>query len=254
MKGREIRRWIRRVWLAAGICLMAWMWWSVQAHGVTEGLLTSSASVTVRTADRATLFLPAAAPSERVGFALLPGGLIHPHAYVPFVRALADAGVPAAIVELPFRQAPTESSRDEVWRRVEAVRAAWGPGRPLVLAGHSRGAALAGRFASEHPEALAGLVLIGTTHPRDQDLSGVSFPVLKVLGSRDCVADPADARANAHRLPPGTQWVEIAGGNHAQFGHYGSQFNDCQATISREAQQLQAREAVLELLGRIDAR
>jgi hypothetical protein len=37
--------------------------------------------------------------------------------------------------------------------------------------------------------------------------------VVKILGSRDCVAPADDARANAARLPPHTRWIEIAGCN-----------------------------------------
>ncbi|MPY86825.1 MAG: hypothetical protein GEU99_02790 [Luteitalea sp.] len=102
------------------------------------------------------------------------------------------------------------------------VRDGWGAHRPILLAGHSRGAALAGRFAARHATQLAGLAMIGTTHPRDDDQSTLTIPVLKVVASRDCVAAPDDARANAGRLPSHTRWVEIAGGNHAQFGYYGS--------------------------------
>jgi pimeloyl-ACP methyl ester carboxylesterase len=109
--------------------------------------------------------------------------------------------------------------------------------RPIVLAGHSRGAATAGWLASKHGARLGALAMIGTTHPRDEDLSGLPIPVLRLLAEHDCVAPSADARANAVRLPPGTRWVVIPGGNHAQFGHYGSQINDCSATIARDDQQ-----------------
>jgi len=184
----------------------------------------------------------------------LPGGGIAPRAYVPVVRGLADAGVPAALVELPYRTALTEAMREELWQRVLRMHTALGGGRPLVLAGHSRGGALAGQFAAEHRSPLAAVVLIGTTHPRDQDLSGQTLPVLKVLGSRDCVASREAARANAHRLPSTTRWIEIEGANHAQFGYYGSQINDCGATISRESQQQQMMTAMLEFLEMMQSR
>lgn len=93
-----------------------------------------------------------------------------------------------------------------------------------------------------------GLALIGTTHPRDHDLSHLTIPVLKVQAEHDCVAPPEEARRHAGRLPPATRWVDIRGGNHAQFGSYGSQINDCGATISREVQQrLVTAELVTEL-------
>ena len=252
MSGRTVRRWLRIVWVTAGVSITLWMVWNAQAHGVPSTMLESSAAVAVADEDGAIAFRPAGAPTTRPGLIFLPGGAIDPRAYVPFARAIAEAGYPAAIVRLPWRVAPTAGSRAEVWRRIQSVAARWGGARPFVLSGHSRGAALAGRFAHAHPGAVAGLALIATTHPRDEDLSSAAFPVVKILGSRDCVAPADDAHANAARLPPHTQWIVIDGANHAQFGHYGSQINDCSATIERQAQQGQARAAVVALLQAID--
>lgn len=252
MTGRDVRRWIRRVWVAAGLGATAWIIWNAQAHGVPASALASSASVEVGAGDGATLFVPARAAPEKAAFVFLPGGAIDPRAYVPFVRAIAEAGYPAALVRLPFRVAPTEGTREELWRRIEAAHRALGAARPLVLAGHSRGAALSARFTGRHPGAVDALALVATTHPRDEDLSRLTIPVLKILGARDCVAPADDARANAGNLPAHTEWVEIAGANHAQFGHYGSQFNDCRATIARDAQQSAARDAIVAMLAKLD--
>ena len=125
------------------------------------------------------------------------------------------------------------------------MRASWGTSRPIVLGGHSRGAALSALFASRYPADLSGLLLIGTTHPKDQDLSSLRIPVLKVSGTRDCVADLKTSKAGAAKLPAQAVWTTIVGANHAQFGYYGTQLGDCSATISREDQQRQLREDVL---------
>ena len=77
------------------------------------------------------------------------------------------------------------------------------------------------------------LVLIGTTHPRDFDLSRVAIPVARIYGTLDGVT-PLDAmRRNAHLLPPTTRWVAIEGGNHAQFAWYRFQLGDNRAAITR---------------------
>jgi pimeloyl-ACP methyl ester carboxylesterase len=124
------------------------------------------------------------------------------------------------------------------------------PARRWILAGHSRGAALSARFAGEHPDALAGLVLIATTHPKQVSLAALPIPVTKIYATQDCVADSAAVFANAHLLPASTRWVRLEGGNHRQFGWYGAQLGDCSATISREAQQAATLEALLESLQR----
>ena len=54
--------------------------------------------------------------------------------------------------------------------------------------------------------------------------------------------------ANRRLLPETTAWVEIKGGNHSQFGHYGHQLFDGRATITREAQQATTRQVMLDAL------
>ena len=44
------------------------------------------------------------------------------------------------------------------------------------------------------------------------------------------------------------RWVEIGGGNHAQYGWYGEQLGDGLATISRPQQQEQIVAATAEFL------
>ena len=48
--------------------------------------------------------------------------------------------------------------------------------------------------------------------------------------------------------PASTQYVVIDGGNHAQFGDYGPQPGDNEATISRADQQSQVVAAVVQFL------
>lgn len=237
--------WIRRIWITSGLAFLSWMAWNAQAHGVAPELLESTPELAVTVADDMTLFLPARARSTRPALVFLPGGAVDPNAYVPLLRRIADTGAPVALVKLPWRMAFTEGAQAETWARVLRARAALGDSRLLVLAGHSRGAALAGKFASTQARNLAGLIMIATTHPRDENLSALTIPVLKIAGTRDCVADLADSKANSRNLPRTTTWVVIQGANHAQFGYYGTQLGDCQADITREAQQQGTFDAVL---------
>jgi pimeloyl-ACP methyl ester carboxylesterase len=119
-----------------------------------------------------------------------------------------------------------------------------------VISGHSLGGALACRLVRADPNAFSALVLIGTTHPKHDDLSFLVMPVTKVYGSNDGVAQPERMFSNRKLLPMNTQWVEIKGGNHSQFGNYGHQLFDGNATTSREAQQTATRSALLELLSK----
>jgi pimeloyl-ACP methyl ester carboxylesterase len=185
--------------------------------------------------------------TSAAGLIFLPGATIEPKAYAPLLRAVAEAGYPVALVRLPFRMAPTAASLAAVWDRIRGVLASM-PNRHWILAGHSRGAALSAQFAAEHPDVLAGLILIGTTHPKRMSLATLSIPVTKIYGTRDCVADSAAVLANAALLPPTTHWIRLDGANHRQFGWYGAQLGDCSATITRETQQARTLEVLLAVL------
>ena len=241
-----MRKWIRRIWVTAGMGSIAWLFWNAQARGVEPAMLRSSGAVVVSDSGGIIRLTPNP-PTAAAGLIFLPGATIEPKAYAPLLRAVAEAGHPVALVRLPLRMAPTASSRASVWGRI-ARTITTAPVRPWILAGHSRGAALAAEFVGEHPDALAGLVLIGTTHPKSTSLASLSIPVTKIYGTRDCVADSAAILANAALLPPSTQWVRLDGANHRQFGWYGAQLGDCRATITREAQQAMTLKALLDAL------
>ena len=53
--------------------------------------------------------------------------------------------------------------------------------------------------------------------------------------------------------PPGVRWRTADGGNHSQFGWYGTQLGDGRATIDRAQQQAILLDTVLDVLRRVDA-
>jgi pimeloyl-ACP methyl ester carboxylesterase len=107
-----------------------------------------------------------------------------------------------------------------------------------VIGGHSRGGAIAAQFARQQYAQLDGLVLMGTSHPKDAQSSLADLPlhVAKLFATRDGLASEAEVAQNRQYLPPDAQMIRIEGGNHAQFGWYGFQFGDQTASISREQQ------------------
>lgn len=173
--------------------------------------------------------------------------MVDPVAYAPLLKRIAAAGHSAHLVYLPMRCACTDSQIQELFRKVQAVIAAE-PETSWILAGHSRGGMLASRYVHENAPRLAGLVLIGTTHPRDFDLARISMPVTKIYGTRDGIASYDAMRRNKHLLPPNTLWVGIEGGNHVQFGYYRHQLGDGRATISRDDQQQATERCLLHML------
>lgn len=248
------RGWRRKLHIGLAVfwtAVLSWMFWSMQARGVDDEVLVSSPGVEVVSATDRTVFRPVSG-ARPAALVFYPGALVEPAAYAPMARDLAEAGHEVVVLELPWRLAPTQAHRDSLFERTRAVLAAQ-PDRRWIVGGHSRGGALAARFAWRHPEAADGLLLVGTSHPREDDLSGLRIPVTKVYASEDGLASVAEVEGFAHLLPASTRWVEIAGGNHRQFGWYGYQIGDGTATISRVEQQRQLVRAALQALRELEA-
>jgi pimeloyl-ACP methyl ester carboxylesterase len=243
-----LRRWIRRGFIAWAVVSTLWLLNSYRTRGVDPASLASDAQVSVRRSPDSLAFLPTsgAAPA---GLVFIVGAGVAPEAYAPMLRPIAAKGHPVVVVALPYRIAPLERHKTAAVARARAIVETEKAAQSWVIAGHSLGGALACRFAEEASRGVKAIVLIGTSHPKTRDLSAARIPITKVLASNDGVATPAMINATRSLLPPHTRWIEIKGGNHSQFGHYGHQLFDGSPTISREEQQAITRAALVEALG-----
>lgn len=258
---------IRRVWAITGVSVtVIFVAWSLIAFRASEEALAAAQSdgiVVVEHADGVWRFEPATAgAASMAGGALtapvapvapgsptlvfFPGALVDPRAYAPLARAVAAEGHRVIMVELPKRGAFGGADSPELAARIRSVLDDVEGG--VVLGGHSRGGVVMARVAAERPARISGLLFIGTSHPRDHDLSTLDMPVTKVVGTRDGHATPARVDRNAGLLPPQTQWVWVEGGNHSQFGWYGFQPMDRRPRIEARAQRQMMIDAALDLL------
>ena len=252
MDRRRLWGHIRRVWITLGlsatVIFVVWSLIAYRASAEAREATRSDGAVTVRRESGIWRFTPAAGARSGPSFVFFPGALVDPVAYAPLARATAAAGFATLIVELPRRGAFGGAESEALWSRVRALRAEMGGTTEWVVGGHSRGAVVASRLAAEHADWLAGLVLIGTSHPRDVDLSALAVPVTKIVGTRDGLASPPEVEQNRGRLPSSTRWVWVEGGNHSQFGWYGFQPGDRSASIPASAQRAQMIEGVVSAL------
>jgi poly(3-hydroxybutyrate) depolymerase len=246
---KRIHWWVRRFFFVWAILSTLWVANKMRTRGVSADTLRTTSTVVVNDRSATLEFLPARAKSTSA-LIFFCGAGVSAHAYAPLLRPVAEAGYPVFIVKLPYRFAPFESHKKTAIARARTVMAMHPAVAHWVVSGHSLGGALAARMVHSQPAAVAAVVLIGTTHPRQDDLSALEIPVTKVYASNDGVAPVDRIQATKHLLPKDTRWVGIRGGNHSQFGHYGHQLLDGRPTISRAAQQAITRSAVLEALGR----
>lgn len=241
----KARKIFRRIMPIFGLSFLAWQFYSMQEKNVDDRFFESDRMVEVTNNAETITFKPTI-DTLRVGFLFYPGALVDPDAYVPMARQIAEAGYEARIIKIPYRMTAMEWQKQEVKARtMNALQ----NNKKWVLAGHSRGARMALTFASSNESALAGLILIGSSHPREINYTRLGIPVMKVYGTRDGLASPEEVEQYKHNLPAHTKWARIEGGNHAQFGWYGKQLGDDDATISREDQQRQLLAAIDGFLG-----
>jgi dienelactone hydrolase len=110
---------------------------------------------------------------------------------------------------------------------------------------------MAANFAANPSNGVEGLVLWASYPPNNTDLSKLPVSVASLFGSEDGLLSAEEIENSAVLLPATTEWSQINGGNHAQFGWYGEQPGDNPATISREEQQVQAIQGTISVLEKI---
>ena len=164
-----------------------------------------------------------------------PGAKVEAEAYLPLLDQIRQTGVTCILVHMPFHMAIFDAdAAEKVIEQFPEVQH-W------YVAGHSMGGAMASKFASDHPDQIDGLILMGAYIYGDYP----DEKALTIYGSlNQSVEDHIDYTENI---------VEIEGGNHAQFGNYGPQKGDLPAEISAEEQQAQTVAAIEAFLFRRDS-
>ncbi len=172
-------------------------------------------------------------PSIKPSTALIfyPGAKVEYLSYLPLLEKIKEeSNIMCILVEMPFNMAIFDSkAADEIIENYPEIEN-W------YIGGHSMGGAMASSFASNNKDRVKGLILMGAYiygdySPRD---------TLTIYGSfNTSVGEKIEYTENI---------IVIEGGNHAQFGNYGKQKGDPDATISTKKQQEITVEAVDEFL------
>jgi hypothetical protein len=183
-------------------------------------------------------------PSEAAETALIfyPGGLVSPEAYIPAaweIGAAAEAAV--IIVPMPFDLAVFAPKRGLKAMEQFPEFTRW------FIAGHSLGGAMAASLVHDLEKSgekpFSGLILLGSYPAGGKPLTDSSVPVMSIYAEFDGLASPQEIEESRALLPPGTEFVLLPGGSHAQFGSYGAQKGDGIPLITAEEQQRQTAAA-----------
>ena len=240
MKVNQMPR--RKKWLVAGGAVLlilailagAFLWYVsdyYRAEDVALEVLAQDNGISQR--DNLTILSPTAPTDTAIIF--YPGAKVEAEAYLPLLDQIRQTGVTCILVHMPFNMAIFDANA------AEEVIAQFPEFQHWYVAGHSMGGAMASKFASDHPDQVDGLILMGAyiygNYPDEKALT--------IYGSlNQSVEDHIDYTENI---------VEIEGGNHAQFGNYGPQKGDLPATISAEEQQAQTVAAIEAFLSTDDS-
>jgi hypothetical protein len=192
--------------------------------------LSSDSLVAIETGKEYISFRPKMG-SIQAGFVFYPGGLVNERAYAPLCRAIAVAGYYVAIVPMPLNLAVFAPEKGRTVLTDNKAITRW------AIGGHSLGGAMAATLTKRDSTLFRGLVLYAAYPAEADNLSKRTLlQVLSISASLDGLATPDKIKANKKFLPATTQYIVLEGGNHAQFGSYGKQNNDKEATMSAEEQ------------------
>lgn len=220
------------------------VFWVSGAYSATDTALQamkSDSAVFVTEENAWAIFFPFDDPRPETGFIFYPGANVDFRAYAPVMKLIAARGYFVAVLPMPFNLAFFDSNA------AARVQAAYPEIENWFVGGHSLGGVVASSYVAIHPD-IKGAVLWAAM-PADDALIARGTNVVSIHGSRDGLFTPADLDDSRGLLPANTSFISIEGGNHSQFGSYGLQDGDLEATISPEEQWAQVAAATVEFMG-----
>jgi pimeloyl-ACP methyl ester carboxylesterase len=208
-------------------------------------LLASDASVSVKTGDW--LVMQPAASEPTAGLILYIGANCDIRGYAPVLRDVAAHGYLVVVPSMPFDFAIFSPNK------ADEVMAAYPDIEQWVLAGHSMGGAMAGRYAYLYPEKLAGLFLWDAYPPGSNSLAESTLPVWHIHRAMPDGTPSMVFQDTRDWFPANSTWIPIPGGQHMYFGSFdgGAYEEEWPAGIERAEQQSMVTAAVLEGMTRM---
>jgi hypothetical protein len=179
----------------------------------------------------------------KVGLILYPGAFAEPKAYLSPFAGLAQRGFTIFIIKSPLNFALLNPDAAKPIIQSEKQIDQW------YVAGHSLGGVTACEFSKSNQNLIRGLVLLGSYC--NGNATNLNIPVLSIFATNDGLTTTADIEKSRLTLPPNSVFVEVAGGNHTQFGSFAKlQPGDQPANVSEQVQAEQVSKAILNFINR----
>lgn len=177
-------------------------------------------------------------PNAEANLVFYPGGLVEPESYAVLLKSISDNQVNVYLVDMPLNLAIIQPNQFDSVREIESNQLPW------FIMGHSLGGTSALLHVANNLDQVTGVVLLASYPSGSVDLASEDLPILSISASLDGVINWDAYDDSKRQLPEDTVYKEIAGGNHGQFGHYGFQSGDQEATLSRTEQQRQVTDFI----------
>lgn len=161
--------------------------------------------------------------SPKKNIVIIPGGKVEPKSYEYLAIRLANAGYDVTIVKTLFNLAILTPNYGSKFLSNDIDN---------VVIGHSLGGTVASMFSSGD-DRVTDVIFLASYAIKDLK----DKHVLTITGENDLVLDNEKLEEAKTYLPDDATFIEIPGANHAQFGWYGEQKGDGEATISTNTQQ-----------------
>ncbi|MFD1334113.1 alpha/beta hydrolase [Oceanobacillus iheyensis] len=174
------------------------------------------------------------------GIILYPGARVEPEAYSYYGQELSKHGYLVAIPNVRFSLPILEVDKAEEIIDKYASLENW------FIGGHSLGGVAAASYAIDHLDVITGVYFLGSFPSENINFSNSSVPILTLFADQDRLTTLDKIDGSSNLLSDNTVMKEIRGGNHSQFGVYGKQQGDGEATISVIEQQHIVIESILE--------
>ena len=218
----------RLIWFTFVAIFFIWQWTTYQSRNLPENTFENNGEVVVEQSNDEITFLPIHS-SYHNEIIFFQGGLTDPKAYAPLCRKIAENGFTCHLIKMNWRM--PQWDYEKIKNMFDLANGKY------IIGGHSQGAKMASQFVYENPGLMKGLFLLGTSHPRDFDLSNRALPTIKIYGELDGLASVSEVMDNKDKLPKNTNLIEIKGANHSQFGYLGKLLTDESAEIDLAEQQ-----------------